>query len=255
MKNNIKDTVFNKTEELYNKLPLDKINKKLGGKIDVRSKKFKLIVTGAALLLIVLLLSVLISCFSKDGVVMHKDMWKNWAASHELDDETYAAYDAVRSVNKEYKLRIAKNYDENETFEEYIERCKDQYDEKQLASFNKFYEENLKKGPALKEHSKEALAYFQKRMQRRKYIEEHAPALINESLDESFDTCTKVKMDEKPLTDLNTDKVIDEWWNGVATLYNSETGKTKERLLEVKYMEDLANGQIRMVTTLSNSRP
>ena len=30
-----------KLDEYYNKLPLDKINEKLGGKVDVKSKKFK----------------------------------------------------------------------------------------------------------------------------------------------------------------------------------------------------------------------
>ena len=38
----IKNKVFNQADELYNKLPLDKINDKLGGKVDVKSKKFKI---------------------------------------------------------------------------------------------------------------------------------------------------------------------------------------------------------------------
>ena len=44
-----------KADELYNRLPLDKINAKLGGKVDVKSKKFKIILASAlALLLIVI---------------------------------------------------------------------------------------------------------------------------------------------------------------------------------------------------------
>ena len=35
--------VAEKLDEYYNKLPLDKINEKLGGKVDVKSKKFKTI--------------------------------------------------------------------------------------------------------------------------------------------------------------------------------------------------------------------
>lgn len=60
--NKIKETanaVVNKADELYNKLPLDKINEKLGGKVDVKSKKFKTIagcVVGALLVLILCLI-------------------------------------------------------------------------------------------------------------------------------------------------------------------------------------------------------
>ena len=37
----IKNKIFNQADEHYNKLPLDKINDKLGGKVDVKSKKVK----------------------------------------------------------------------------------------------------------------------------------------------------------------------------------------------------------------------
>ena len=44
-----------KADELYNRLPLDRINAKLGGKVNVKSKKFKIILASAlALLLIVI---------------------------------------------------------------------------------------------------------------------------------------------------------------------------------------------------------
>ena len=38
---NILKIIIEKLDEYYNKLPLDKINEKLGGKVDVKSKKFK----------------------------------------------------------------------------------------------------------------------------------------------------------------------------------------------------------------------
>ena len=40
--NEIKNKIFDQADKLYNKLPLDKINEKLGGKIDVKSKKVKM---------------------------------------------------------------------------------------------------------------------------------------------------------------------------------------------------------------------
>ncbi|MBE6380769.1 MAG: hypothetical protein E7047_07555 [Lentisphaerae bacterium] len=51
--------VMQKADELYNKLPLDKINDKLGGKIDVKSKKFKLIAASALLAVIIAILCII----------------------------------------------------------------------------------------------------------------------------------------------------------------------------------------------------
>ena len=45
-----------KADDLYNKLPLDKINEKLGGKIDVRSKKVKVAVFIAVCIVFLLVL-------------------------------------------------------------------------------------------------------------------------------------------------------------------------------------------------------
>ena len=53
-----------KADELYNKLPLDKINEKLGGKVDVKSRKFKIIGACVLLGLVILLLSL---AFGGDG--------------------------------------------------------------------------------------------------------------------------------------------------------------------------------------------
>lgn len=101
---------------------------------------------------------------------------------------------------------------------------------------------------------KTALAKWKKRWpQTKAYIEKNAPASINESLDETYNTCRNLRMDNAPVYNENNNKVIDEWWSGVATLYNSKTGKTQKRIVEVKYMED--NGVVTMVTTLTNDRP
>ena len=52
----VKAQALNKADELYNKLPLDQINEKLGGKVDVKSKKFKMIAAGVLALIVVLIL-------------------------------------------------------------------------------------------------------------------------------------------------------------------------------------------------------
>ena len=46
----------NKADEFYNKLPLDKINDKLGGKVNVKSKGFK--IAAACVLVVILLLGI-----------------------------------------------------------------------------------------------------------------------------------------------------------------------------------------------------
>ena len=60
----IKNKVFNQADELYNKLPLDKINDKLGGKVDVKSKKFKM---GVFIAVPVLFLLIVWMIFSGGG--------------------------------------------------------------------------------------------------------------------------------------------------------------------------------------------
>ena len=74
--NAVKDVALGKADELYNKLPLDKINDKLGGKVDVKSRKFKLI---AACFLLTMLLSVIVCLFScnKPDPVWVDSEWQN----------------------------------------------------------------------------------------------------------------------------------------------------------------------------------
>lgn len=60
----VKNQALNKADELYNKLPLDMINEKLGGKIDVKSRQFKLIAGGVFAVIVILLIVLVISLFS-----------------------------------------------------------------------------------------------------------------------------------------------------------------------------------------------
>lgn len=60
----VKNQALNKADELYNKLPLDMINEKLGGKIDVKSRQFKLIAGGVFAVIVILLIVLVISLFN-----------------------------------------------------------------------------------------------------------------------------------------------------------------------------------------------
>ena len=56
---NAANSAINKANVFYNKLPLDKINEKFNGKVDVKSKKFKYILSGiVGVLILVFILSV-----------------------------------------------------------------------------------------------------------------------------------------------------------------------------------------------------
>lgn len=65
--NEIKNAVINKADEVYNKLPLDKINEKLGGKVDVKSKKFKIGVFVAIPLILILVICMIFSGGGEPG--------------------------------------------------------------------------------------------------------------------------------------------------------------------------------------------
>ena len=54
--------------------------------------------------------------------------------------------------------------------------------------------------------------------------------MINQELDESFDTCKEIRV--KPGDFSRTDGST-EWYWGVALIYNSQTGKTRERGVEM----------------------
>ena len=66
--NDVKNNVLDKADTLCSKLPLDKINQKLGGKLDVNSKKVRLLFGAGILAVIVVIVVVLISLFSSPSL-------------------------------------------------------------------------------------------------------------------------------------------------------------------------------------------
>ena len=65
----VASAIMSKVDDLYNKLPLDKINEKLKGKVDVKSSKFKKILCAVVCIVILLALSMCFSSSKKDLVV------------------------------------------------------------------------------------------------------------------------------------------------------------------------------------------
>lgn len=66
--NDVKDKVLDKADALCSKLPLDKINQKLGGKFDVKSKKGRLIFGGAILAVIAIIVVIICSIFGSPSI-------------------------------------------------------------------------------------------------------------------------------------------------------------------------------------------
>jgi len=66
--NDVKDKVLDKADALCSKLPLDKINQKLGGKFDVKSKKGRLIFGGAILAVIAIIVVIICSIFGSPSL-------------------------------------------------------------------------------------------------------------------------------------------------------------------------------------------
>lgn len=70
----VTSAVMSKVDDFYNKLPLDKINEKLKGKIDVKSSKFKKILSAVACIVILLALSMCFSSSNSTTAVSEKDL-------------------------------------------------------------------------------------------------------------------------------------------------------------------------------------
>ena len=66
--NDVKDKVLDKADALCSKLPLDKINQKLGGKFDVKSKKGRLIFGGAILAVIAIIVVIICAIFGSPSI-------------------------------------------------------------------------------------------------------------------------------------------------------------------------------------------
>lgn len=89
----------------------------------------------------------------------------------------------------------------------------------------------------------------------KKMLEAKVPGMLNKRLDESFDTCQRIKLDAKPTSSSLRAGTITEWWWGTAYLYNSRTEKTKERLVEVRYDIEQKTNKIFIYCELKNERP
>ena len=62
--NDMKRVFVDKADELYEKLPLDKINEKLGGKIDVKNSKVKMGFFAVFVVVLVLIIMLIFSMFN-----------------------------------------------------------------------------------------------------------------------------------------------------------------------------------------------
>lgn len=98
--NDVKDKVLDKADALCNKLPLDKINQKLGGKFDIKSKKVRLIFGGAILALIAIVVVIICAIFSSpsltdDELFEAKIMAANKFEASDITNIEYAATEEV----------------------------------------------------------------------------------------------------------------------------------------------------------------
>ena len=220
----VSKVVIKKLDEVYNKLPLDKINEKLGGKVDVRSKKVKLGLAAFFIILSVVLIGI---CFSGNVPVIPASKLEYIIVSSTLNKTTFAEYGAVLLVNKQKNKKLKEKFGK-ETFSEFVARCKKSYNKEDMELYKKYVRKN-------KKNYKNEIAALRASAERRKILAKKAPELLNEVLDETHDTCQKVEVGncfyvEKPHNNIHT---TTEWYNGTAYLYNSLTQKTRKRDVEM----------------------
>jgi hypothetical protein len=148
---NIFKIIIDKLDKYYNKLPLDKINEKLGGKVDVKSKKIKI---GGLLILIFCI--IFFFCSTTESLpdyptdpypvfkeidrskikdnndydtvpkTLTKDSMKNALLCLHTNPKLVMEYAAATSVDAYEKGRIDKN---GKTIKEYVEACKKHWNE------------------------------------------------------------------------------------------------------------------------------
>ena len=228
---NIFKRFVEKLDEYYNKLPLDKINEKLGGKIDVKNPMLK---RGISITFIVLIVAIVYICFRSNDPVIPVSQIEYREAFLKMSKNTFVKYGAVLLVNKKNNKTIPEKRGQ-ETFEEYIARCVKDFSKEDLELYNKYIDQN-KKNYKNEIAALEASVKLEKeREKRRKLLAQKAPELLNKAFDESYDTCTKVEVGncfyvQKPHNNIHT---TTEWYNGTAFIYNSKTGKTRERSIEM----------------------
>ena len=218
----------NKADELYNKLPLDQINAKLRGKVDVKSKNFKIAV-GVIAVFLVLLIVFCSAGGASSAKIPRPSIGLNQKILN-LNDRDFAEFSACILVKKSCKIRF-----DEETFKEFIGRCKASLNEKEQKEFQKKYDEIIANIKNERLFYKEEIARQKNQVKHMDIIKDKAPGIINKMLDESYDSC--IKVDELSLSYTNEGK--DEFWAGVATLKNSKTGKIKRRRVEVTFCSNM----------------
>jgi len=215
-----------KADELYNKLPLDKINEKLGGKVDVKSPKVKI---GVFAFIIFLAVVICVAFFSGHDPVIPNDTLKHYEFLLG-DKKLLVAYSSVLVVNEEKRTKIPENRGK-ETYWEYIARCKKTYSEKELKSYENHCNAAMKNIKAELDNLRKGYDLLKGQEKRRKILAKKAIEILNKNFDEGFDTCKDVKVGRCFYTgpDYGTGKTTIERYEGVAVIYNSQTGKTRER--------------------------
>ena len=97
-----------KLDGLYNKLPLDKINEKLGGKVDVKSPKVKL---GVLVALVVLVLLILWAVFGGSSPKSAFNDWRDAIVSGNLEKANKYSFGENKSRYNETLIKGLKNSD------------------------------------------------------------------------------------------------------------------------------------------------
>lgn len=97
-----------KLDGLYNKLPLDKINEKLGGKVDVKSPKFKL---GVLIALVVLVVLILWAIFGGSSPKSAFNNWRDAIISGNLEKANKYSFGDNKSRANEGLIKMLKNSD------------------------------------------------------------------------------------------------------------------------------------------------
>ena len=164
-----------KADELYNKLPLDKLNEKFGGKIDFSSKSVKYgIFAGAGVIALFILIGIF-SLFSNGDTTIPLLYTERIEALISLDDDLLEEYSAVMQVSK------TRQKAGEETFGDYVERCKAEFTDNQKAG----YEKALQKMSAdsIRKSLKQDLMIY-------KALRSDAPAVISKKFGA---TCKRIK--------------------------------------------------------------
>ncbi|MBO4631272.1 MAG: hypothetical protein J5858_05050 [Lentisphaeria bacterium] len=245
-----------KADELYNKLPLDKINEKLGGKVDVKSKKFKIIVSIVICIMLLFIIKMLFS--SHDIMKTNKTVFSeipedNIKVIYALSDQDLKEYWAVFQIASRLQKKNNIYYPHTQKGKKPME-CVDilkKYPD--FKDYKKLLEEEYKIQESIKDIRKslrdsvlqihqdriKAANLAKERDKRCKILAKGARDVLNKAMDESYDTCKKIEVTHN---DFFHQADTREWYKGRAFIYNSRTGKTRERSVEMWI--DTANGSI-----------